>query len=286
MEKFGKIGEILILQSSNLWNLCQLSVAKYINELGTQFKTMLEFYRSLVLLQLLPLLAVVLIYLRTTSLDGLEPQKSAEEIPPADRLVVFVRDGLSAQTFFANRCHNVPQLRDIFLDEGLVGVSRPETTTYHSHSPYVALFSGVNEDAGTVARSWLWKPKAPDSLFNRSNRNFAWTSLELASHFPKMTLRRVKGIQTEEFVGQSVSNFLAGESHHLLKTKEVLFFVHLTGEEPSAQNLEQIEANVLDMYRRFENWFPDRRTAYLLTSNLGDPQLKSKRFNYPYNYYE
>ncbi|XP_017018746.1 GPI ethanolamine phosphate transferase 1 [Drosophila kikkawai] len=234
---------------------------------------MLESYRSLVLLQLLPLLAVLLIYLRSTSLDGLEPQNSSEDIPPADRLVVFVRDDLSAQTFFANRCNNIPLLRNIFLHEGLVGVSCPEAPSYRPLSPYVALFSGVNEEAATVIRNWLWQSKATDSVFKRSHHNFAWTTAELGSYFPAMNLHRIMEIQPEDLVAESVLNFLSVDSHLLQKTKGIIFFVHLTGVEPSQKSLPKIEANIMDMYKRFEEKFPDKRTAYLLTSNLGKPKL-------------
>jgi len=108
---------------------------------------MLESYQSFALFQLLLLLSVVIIYLRSTSSGSLEPQKMEplKEPPPADRLVVFVRDGLSAQTFLGNRCRNVPLLRELFLHQGIVGISRPETTTYHRISPYISLFCGFNE---------------------------------------------------------------------------------------------------------------------------------------------
>ncbi|KAH8283753.1 hypothetical protein KR054_000469 [Drosophila jambulina] len=237
---------------------------------------MLESYRSLVVLQLLPLLAVLLIYLRSTSFDGLEPQSRADGTPPADRLVVFVRDDLSAHTFFANRCDSVPLLRDIFQHQGLVGVSCPDAPSYRPLSPYVALFAGINEDAATVARSWLWQSKAPDSLFKRSYHNFAWTTPELGSYFPEMVLYQEIDFQPEDLVAGSVNHLLTIEAHHWQKTKGILFFVHLTGVEATRKNLPQIEANIMDMYRKFEEKFPDRRTAYLLTSNLGKPKLEWK----------
>ncbi|KAH8258343.1 hypothetical protein KR038_009906 [Drosophila bunnanda] len=237
---------------------------------------MLESYRSLVVLQLLLLLAVLLIYLQTTNLEGLKPQKSAEDPPPADRLVVFIRDDLFAHTFFSNRCQNVPLLSEILMHEGLVGVSCPEKPTYRPLSPYVALFSGFDEDAVTVARSWLWQSKAPDSLFQRCRHNFAWTTPELGTYFSRMNLRRAMDFQAEDLVTRSVKHLLSDESHQWQSTIGILFFVHLTGVEPSRKSLPRIEANIVDMYRRFEERFPDRRTAYLLTSNLGKPKLQSK----------
>ncbi|XP_033163937.1 GPI ethanolamine phosphate transferase 1 [Drosophila mauritiana] len=251
---------------------------------------MLDSTRSLVLFQLLLLFAVVLIYLRSTTPDSLEPQEveHLKEPPPADRLVVLVRDGLSAQTFLANRCTNVPLLRELFLHQGLVGISRPETITYHSISPYISLFSGFNEDAASVARGWLGKPASIDSIFDRCKRSFAWTTTELISRFPKIERPRElsfekygEGVtkscsEMEDFVCRSVQRFLGGGSRLVLNSTGVIFFIHMTGVEPSCESLQRIQENVWSLYKSFENTFPDQKTAYLFTSNLGDPQTKSE----------
>jgi len=251
---------------------------------------MLDSTRSFVLFQLLLLFAVVLIYLRSTYPGSLEPQEveHLKEPPPADRLVVLVRDGLSAQSFLANRCTNVPLLRELFLHQGLVGISRPETITYHSISPYISLFSGFNEDAASVARGWLGTPASIDSIFDRCKRSFAWTTTELISRFPKIERPRELSFETygegvtkscsemEDFVCRSVQRFLGGGSRLLLNTTGVIFFIHMTGVEPSCESLQRIQENVWNVYKSFEKTFPDQRTAYLFTSNLGDPQTKSK----------
>ncbi|XP_039494705.1 GPI ethanolamine phosphate transferase 1 [Drosophila santomea] len=251
---------------------------------------MLDSNRSFVLFQLLLLFSVVLIYIRSTSPGSLEPQEvePLKEPPPADRLVVLVRDGLSAQTFLANRCTNVPQLQQLFLHQGLVGISRPETTTYHSISPYISLFSGFNEDAATVARGWLGNSAPIDSIFDRCKRSFAWTTRELISRFPTIERPRTfsfeafgEGVtkscsELEDFVCSSVQRFLGGASRLLLNSTEVIFFIHMTGVEPSCESLQRIQENVWKLYKSFEKTFPDQRTVYLFTSNLGDPQTKSE----------
>ncbi|XP_017008532.2 GPI ethanolamine phosphate transferase 1 isoform X2 [Drosophila takahashii] len=250
---------------------------------------MLDSYKSLALFQLLLLLSVVFIYLRSSSSGSLEPQKvePLKEPPPADRLVVFVRDGLSAQTFLANRCRNVPLLRDLFLHQGLVGISRPETTTYHPMSPFISLFSGINEDAARVVRGWIRKPAPIDSIFDRANLSFAWSTTELLLRFPKIYRPMPMEFETfdagvtkscselEDHVCQSVERFLSLWSHQLLNSTEVIFFVHMTGVEPSCESLQRIQENVFKLYKRFEKTFPDRRTAYLFTSSLGDPQMQN-----------
>ncbi|XP_017062095.1 GPI ethanolamine phosphate transferase 1 [Drosophila ficusphila] len=251
---------------------------------------MLESYRSFALFQLLFLLSVILIFLRSTSTGDLEPQEMEplKEPPPADRLVVFVRDGLSAQTFLANRCSNVPLLRDLLLREGLVGISRPEKTTYHPISPHISLFSGLNEDAARIARNWLRKPDPIDSIFNRCNQSFAWTTSEILSRFPELHRPIATNYQTfykdvtksfaemEDFVCGSVKTFLSFESRNLINSTGVIFFIHMTGVEPSPEILQRIQKNIYDLYETFEKLFPDQRTAYLFTSNLGNSKTHSK----------
>ncbi|KAH8346467.1 hypothetical protein KR084_001191 [Drosophila pseudotakahashii] len=250
---------------------------------------MLDSNQSLALFQLLLLLSVVFIYLRSSSSGSLEPQKLEPlmEPPPADRLVVFVRDGLSAQTFLANRCRNVPLLRDLFLHQGLVGISRPETTTYHPMSPFISLFCGFNENPARVARGWIRKPAPIDSIFDRSNLSFAWSTTELLLRFPKIYRPMPMEFETfdadvtkscselEDHVCRSIERFLSLWSLHLLNSSGVIFFVHMTGVEPSCESLQRIQENVFKLYKRFEKTFPDQRTAYLFTSSLGDPQTQS-----------
>lgn len=249
---------------------------------------MLESYHSLILLQLILLVSVGIIYLRAPSLGDFEPQnvERLKEPPPADRLVIFLRDGLSAQTFLSNRCAYIPQLQNIFMREGLVGISRPETTTYSSLSPYVSLFSGYNENAAEVARGWVQYPTL-DTIFNRSNRTFAWTTSEVLRRLPdigraKEITYKTKSHETtghfhlEKATFLSVEKLLIKESSRLENVSGLIFYIHLTGVEPSSQNLPLIESNIHKMYHLFEYSFPDKRTAYLLTSNLGNPQTESK----------
>ncbi|KAH8346270.1 hypothetical protein KR067_007690 [Drosophila pandora] len=249
---------------------------------------MLESYPSLILLQLILLFSVGIIYLRVPSLGDFEPQnvESLKEPPPADRLVIFLRDGLSAQTFLSNKCHSIPLLQKIFMREGLVGISRPETTTYSSLSPYVSLFTGYNENAAVVARGWVQYPTL-DTIFRRSYRSYAWTTTAVLRRLPDIGQVKVMSYRTrshsttphfqpEIATFYAVEQLLTKESRRLRNMTGLVFFIHLTGEEPSSQNLHQIESNIHKMYKLFEEFLPDKRTAYLLTSNLGNPQTKTE----------
>ncbi|XP_017083577.2 GPI ethanolamine phosphate transferase 1 [Drosophila eugracilis] len=244
---------------------------------------MLNSYLSFAAFQLLLVFSVVLIYLRSTSSGILEPQKMEplKEPPPADRLVVFLREGLSAQIFLANQCKNVPLLRNLFLHQGLVGISRPETDTYNTISPYISLFSGYNEDAARVIRGWLGKPAPIDSIFDRCTNSFGWTTPDIFLRFPKLNRPIETSFETEsggfqsfaeveDYVCRSVKRFLNGKSRDFLNSTGIIFFVHMTGVEPSGKILQKIQENVWNLYKRFERAFPDQRTAYLFTSDLSD----------------
>ncbi|XP_017100716.2 GPI ethanolamine phosphate transferase 1 [Drosophila bipectinata] len=245
-------------------------------------------YHCLILLQLILVVSVGIIYLRAPSLGDLEPQnvEPLKERPPADRLVILLRDGLSAQTFLSNRCGSIPLLQGIFMREGLMGVSRPETTTYSSLSPYVSLFTGYNENAAMVARGWVHYPTL-DTIFKRCNRSYAWTTSQVLRRLPDMGQVKVINYKSrsagtsskskpEQATNNAVEQFLCRDSSRLQNITGLVFFIHLTGVEPSLKTLSLIESNIHDIYKQFEKNFPDNRTAYLLTSNLGNPQPKTE----------
>lgn len=56
-------------------------------------------------------------------------------------LVLFVTDGLRAESFFDEGCKHVPQIRDIFMEEGMVGVSHTRVPT-ESRPGHIALIAG------------------------------------------------------------------------------------------------------------------------------------------------
>ncbi|KAH8278916.1 hypothetical protein KR018_011012 [Drosophila ironensis] len=246
---------------------------------------MLETYHSCALLQLVFLFSVLVIFLRIPFLGHLEPQiAKQEEPPPADRLVVFVRDGLPAQNFLANRCRNVPLLQNIFLHEGRMGIIRPEQMTYSSLSPYVSLFTGFNENAASVVHGWFGDYSL-DSIFSRSNLSYAWGAREVLRRFPGIDHPQVVDIRSNDRVTVSCSQYeqairyamelsLPVENKNLQNVRGLLLLVHLTSVKSSCESLENIEKIVHSIYRRFEKTFPDNRTAYILTSNVGKTASK------------
>lgn len=83
------------------------------------------------------------------------------------RLVLFVADGLRAESFFRDNLERTPYLRDVILHEGIHGVSYTRVPT-ESRPGHVALIAGIYEDPSAVLKGWQHNPIDFDSVFNRS----------------------------------------------------------------------------------------------------------------------
>lgn len=71
--------------------------------------------------------------------------------PAADRLVLFVADGLRARTFFSNHTSASPYLRHIVESKGSWGVSHTRVPT-ESRPGHVAMIAGLYEDPSAVTK--------------------------------------------------------------------------------------------------------------------------------------
>lgn len=84
------------------------------------------------------------------------------------RLVLFVGDGLRAESFFRDDLQRTPFLRDIILNQGIHGVSHTRVPT-ESRPGHVAMIAGFYEDPSAVLKGWQHNPIDFDSVFNRSD---------------------------------------------------------------------------------------------------------------------
>ncbi|KAH8420835.1 hypothetical protein KR222_006212 [Zaprionus bogoriensis] len=235
-------------------------------------------YAYALVFQLLLLGSVYVTYFRSKVMTGLEPQRSLMKDPPADRLVIFAVDGLSAKSFFERGCRNVPELSEIFLQQGQVGISRSHAGSIY-HQGHSALFSGFYENP--IA---LFPSGACDTVFNRSTLSYAWGSDRLLQHFPDIHEAYVRSndvsdmaiasYQLDEWTFNAVRKFLSsGQPHKLKSYQGLVFFVHLSGLQESngaemyQQNLNYTQEGIWSTYKEFEQAFPDKRTAYLLASD-------------------
>ncbi|XP_020800654.1 GPI ethanolamine phosphate transferase 1 [Drosophila serrata] len=242
--------------------------------------------------------SIFVIYFRSPVIKGLTPQKQLQDYnlePPAKRLVLFVTDGLRAESFFEDKCRYVPHLREIFMREGLVGVSRTRMPT-ETRPGHIALLAGLYEDPSAVLRGWKKNPVDFDTLFNRSSHIYAWGASDIIGIFEHLVNSNTLHFQSytndldfspgyesyeqDEWVFKRAQWLLQRKGDKLQNSSSVVFFLHLLGldtvghvHKPGSpqfrKNLDKTERGIHEIYKEFERVFPDKRTAYLLTSDHG-----------------
>lgn len=84
--------------------------------------------------------------------------------------MLFVADGLRAESFYRDDLVRTPFLRDIILKQGIHGYSHTRVPT-ESRPGHVALIAGFYEDPSAVLKGWQDNPVDFDSVFNRSQVN-------------------------------------------------------------------------------------------------------------------
>ncbi|KAL2023976.1 hypothetical protein VTK56DRAFT_211 [Thermocarpiscus australiensis] len=180
---------------------------------------------------------------------------------PADRLVLFVGDGLRVDKAFQFHPEPYPQsdddlvprplapfLRSRVLEQGTFGVSHTRVPT-ESRPGHVALIAGLYEDVSAVTTGWKLNPVNFDSLFNRSRHTWSWGSPDILPMFqhgavPGRVDAFTYGAELEDFssdavvldlwVFDHVKEFFAEARTNktlsdALRQDKIVFFLHLLG---------------------------------------------------------
>ncbi|TKS87884.1 GPI ethanolamine phosphate transferase 1 [Collichthys lucidus] len=243
------------------------------------------------------------IYFTSPLVHGMTPQHTPLT-PPASRLVLFVGDGLRADSLFTllqNGSSRAPYLRSVIEEKGTWGVSHTHVPT-ESRPGHVALIAGFYEDVSAVAKGWKENPVEFDSVFNESRHTWCWGSPDILPMFAKgasgdHVYTHTYPAEEEDFASTDASRldswvftqvksfFKSAKSNSslrasLLEDKNVLF-LHLLGidtnghaHRPMSQeymdNIALVDTGVAELVSVVEDFFGhDGRTAYVFTSDHG-----------------
>ncbi|KAH8382647.1 hypothetical protein KR009_004588 [Drosophila setifemur] len=246
---------------------------------------------------LLLLGSILSIYFQSTLLSGLEPLPTLLELgqkPPADRVVVFVSDGLRAESVLRDNCSLVPDLQKLFVEQGLMGISTAYCPTV-TRPGLIAIFAGFSEDPAAALTNFGWNPSTYDTVLNRSRNTFGWVDTNVAGifgrlptggtplHLTTFSKTDLSGqLENDEWVFGQVRQFLTSEHNvrSLLNATSLLFFVYLPDVDsvghakgPTSskfrEKLLKTQLGIRMTYELFESVFNDNRTAYILTADHG-----------------
>lgn len=243
------------------------------------------------------------IYFTSPLVHGMTPQRVSLP-PPAKRLVLFVADGLRADSLFKpddSGTSRAPYLRSVIEEGGTWGVSHTRVPT-ESRPGHVALIAGFYEDVSAVAKGWKENPVEFDSVFNESRYTWCWGSPDILPMFAKGAtgdhvythtypperedFASTDASRLDTWVFDEVKDFLtAAKSNETLLKKlheeQNVFFLHLLGIDTNGhahrpmskeclENIGLVDAGVADIVTVMDDFYGhDGKTAYVFTSDHG-----------------
>jgi len=246
------------------------------------------------------ILSIFDIYFRSPIVHGMNSHVTPFD-PPAKRLVFFVGDGLRADKFFeldyATGKSRAPFLRSILETHGKWGVSHTRVPT-ETRPGHVALLAGFYEDVSAVTKGWKKNPVEFDSVLNESLYSWAFGSPDVLPMFGENSDHIFidtydsndenfgsDATTLDTWVFQKVKNFLDSSKNNaslfnMLHRPRIIFFLHLLGLDTTGHanrpyssiyydHIRFVDSGIEKMYELFEEYFGDKSTAYLFTSDHG-----------------
>ncbi|XP_036621270.1 GPI ethanolamine phosphate transferase 1 [Trichosurus vulpecula] len=243
------------------------------------------------------------IYFTSPLVHGMTPQFTPLP-PPARRLVLFVADGLRADSLYeldGNGTSRAPFIRNIIMQKGSWGISHTRVPT-ESRPGHVALIAGFYEDVSAVAKGWKENPVEFDSLFNESKYTWSWGSPDILPMFAKgasgdHVYIHCYSAEKEDFGAQDAARldtwvfdqvkdfFQSAKSNQSLFSKlneeKIVLFLHLLGidtnghaHRPSSReykdNIRKVDDGVKEIVSLLEDFYEnDGKTAFVITSDHG-----------------
>ncbi|XP_048489024.1 GPI ethanolamine phosphate transferase 1 [Plutella xylostella] len=239
------------------------------------------------------------IYFKSPIVKNVPPYQPQHEAV-ADRLVLFVVDGLRAESFVNYTTMNY--MRSVASSTGRWGISRTRVPT-ESRPGHVAVIAGFYEDPSAVAKGWKQNPVDFDSVFNQTKYTWCWGTYDILEIFTRGTVDDHifteemdpydQGFSTnknttllDDWVFEHVKKFFEKARHDdslrkKLHEKKIVFFLHLLGTDTSGhthkpksndflttlrfvdEGIKVIEKIINDFYN------DDGKTTFLMTSDHG-----------------
>ncbi|KAG6038715.1 Glycosyl phosphatidyl inositol anchor synthesis [Claviceps citrina] len=226
--------------------------------------TRLAFLATAIVFHLVYIYSIFDIYFVSPIVSGMKlygVERTGSVKPPADRLVLFVGDGLRADKAFQSFPEPYPRtdedlrprplapfLRSRILEHGTFGVSHTRVPT-ESRPGHVALIAGLYEDVSAVATGWKVNPVNFDSVFNRSRHTWSWGSPDILPMFqhgavsgrvdafmyePEFEDFSQDALRLDYWVFDHVKEFFAQAAvnqtlNKALRQNQIVFFLHLLG---------------------------------------------------------
>ncbi|NWT40655.1 PIGN transferase, partial [Chroicocephalus maculipennis] len=249
------------------------------------------------------LVSIFDIYFSSPLVHGMTPQQTPLP-PPAKRLVLFVADGLRADSLYelnSNGTPRAPYLRSILENNGSWGISHTRVPT-ESRPGHVALIAGFYEDVSAVAKGWKENPVEFDSVFNESKYTWGWGSPDILPMFAKGAsgdhiYTFCYTAESEDFGAQDAAEldmwvfdhvksfFNSSRSNQTLFSAlhedKVVLFLHLLGIDTNGhahrpnsreykENIKKVDKGIKEIASMIENFYGnDGKTAFILTSDHG-----------------
>uniref|UniRef100_A0A672U8P2 GPI ethanolamine phosphate transferase 1 n=1 Tax=Strigops habroptila TaxID=2489341 RepID=A0A672U8P2_STRHB len=249
------------------------------------------------------LVSIFDIYFSSPLVHGMTPHQTPLP-PPAKRLVLFVADGLRADSLYelnSNSTPRAPYLRSILENNGSWGISHTRVPT-ESRPGHVALIAGFYEDVSAVAKGWKENPVEFDSVFNESKYTWSWGSPDILPMFAKgATGDHVYTFcytaESEDFGAQDAAKLDVWVFDHVksffnssrsnqtlfsaLNEEKVVLFLHLLGIDTNGhahrpnsreykENIKKVDEGVKEIASMIDNFYGnDGKTAFILTSDHG-----------------
>uniref|UniRef100_A0A4W4F5L9 GPI ethanolamine phosphate transferase 1 n=1 Tax=Electrophorus electricus TaxID=8005 RepID=A0A4W4F5L9_ELEEL len=264
---------------------------------------MITFFIAGLLVHVVFFISIFDIYFTSPLVHGMKPQHLPLP-PPAKRLVLFVADGLRADSLFKpeiNGTVRAQYLRSVIEERGAWGISHTRVPT-ESRPGHVALIAGFYEDVSAVAKGWKENPVEFDSVFNESRHAWCWGSPDILPMFAKGAsgshvhtytypatmedFASTDASKLDTWVFHEVKGFFnsAKENQTLLSIlheEQTVFFLHLLGIDTNGHahrpmskeyldNIGLVDDGVAEMVSVFEEFYGnDGKTAYVFTSDHG-----------------